>query len=270
MKRVDPLTAASTPPDAPLVPSFPMRFRDVVILTAIYRTDLAAARLLLPEPLEPVGDEVLIHVYQMNDTDGFGAYNESAVQIPCEYRPTGRRGVYSPYLFLDNDGAVAAGRELYGQPKKLGFPSIEVRQDLLVGTVARNGIDVVTVTLPYKIQSVAPEEMRRRLDFVTNFNLKIIPGVQGDEGIRQLTARDLLDITFHECWTGPVTVELRPNAQAPVHRLPVLEMRDGFYWRCDFTLDYGEVLHDYLAHDVPLTTQPSTDMRPRVLADEAV
>jgi hypothetical protein len=23
-------------------------------------------------------------------------------------------------------------------------------------------------------------------------------------------------------------------------------MLDGFLWRCDFTLDYGRVLHDYL------------------------
>lgn len=266
MKRIDPRTASSTPVDAPLVPSFPMRFRDVAILTAIYRTDPAAARALLPEPLEPVGDEVVIHVYQMNDTDGFGAYNESAVQIPCEYTPTGRRGVYAPYLFLDNDGAVAAGREIYGQPKKLGFPSIEVRQDLLVGKVARNGIDVATLTLPYKIQAVPPELMRERLDFVTNFNLKIIPGADGEEGVRQLTARDLLDVSFAECWTGPATVDLRPNAQAPVHRLPVLEMREGFFWRCDFTLDYGEVLHDYLA--APLPAAPRTAGVPAALSDE--
>jgi acetoacetate decarboxylase len=89
--------------------------------------------------------------------------------------------------------------------------------------------------------------MRERLDFVTNFNLKIIPSITGDDAIRQITARDFADLVIHECWEGPVTVELRPNAQAPVYRLPVVEMLTGFLWRCDFTLDYGEVVHDYLA-----------------------
>jgi acetoacetate decarboxylase len=49
-----------------------------------------------------------------------------------------------------------------------------------------------------------------------------------------------------ECWAGPATVELRPNAQAPVHRLPVIEMLDGYFWIGDFTLQPGDVIHDYL------------------------
>ena len=39
----------------------------------------------------------------------------------------------------------------------------------------------------------------------------------------------------------------RPNAQAPVFRLPVVEPLETFYWRADFTLVTGEILHDYLA-----------------------
>ena len=49
-----------------------------------------------------------------------------------------------------------------------------------------------------------------------------------------------------ECWRGPCTVDLRPNAQAPLYRLPVLDMLDGFYWRATFTLVPGIILHDYL------------------------
>ena len=49
-----------------------------------------------------------------------------------------------------------------------------------------------------------------------------------------------------ECWTGPCTTQLQPNAQAPVHRLPVREMLEGFYWTAQFTLVAGEVLLDYL------------------------
>ena len=65
--------------------------------------------------------------------------------------------------------------------------------------------------------------------------------------IRQITSRKLTDVVVHECWRGPATVELRPNAQAPVFRLPVVEPLEAFYWRADFTLVAGEIIHDYLA-----------------------
>src|SRR3546814_20356739 len=73
--------------------------------------------------------------------------------------------------------------------------------------------------------------------------------IDGTPAIRQITSRRLTDVTVHECWEGPCTVELRPNIQAPVYRLPVVEMLNAFYWRADFTLVRGEVLHDYLGSE---------------------
>jgi acetoacetate decarboxylase len=42
-------------------------------------------------------------------------------------------------------------------------------------------------------------------------------------------------------------MRLRPNAQALIYRLPVVEMLDGPHWRADFTLVAGRVVQDYLA-----------------------
>ena len=85
------------------------------------------------------------------------------------------------------------------------------------------------------------------MTFRTNINLKVVNGVDGKVAIRQLTARRFENVRVRECWSGPATMELRPNAQAPVYKLPVLEMIAGFYWRADFVLPWGQVLHDYLA-----------------------
>ena len=253
MELPDLNAAFETPFDNPLVPRFPIQYRNCEILTAVYRTAAGAARPPVPQPLEVMGDLVIIHVYHANDTDWFGNYYESAVQIPVRLPaspPAGLdiAGVYSPYLYLSNDGAVAAGREIYGQPKKGGQPRLEVRDDLFVGTVTRNGIDVITVTLPYKQQRVAASELSRYGDFKTNINLKVVPAADGQTAIRQLTARTFSDVSIHECWLGAATVELRPNAQAPVYRLPVVEVLAGFYWRTDFVLPFGRVIHDYLCH----------------------
>ena len=236
-----------TPFDSPLYPRFPMEMRNVEIMTVFYRTDKDAARRLIPAPLELESDIVIIHIYHMHDADMFGSYDESAVQLPVALPGTGVSGAYSPYLYLSSMGAVAVGREIYGQPKKGGEPRLEVRGDLIVGAVSRNGIDVITATMPYKARRAELSEMLEISDFRTNINLKIINGVDGKIAIRQLTARRFENVRVRECWSGPATMELRPNAQAPVYQLPVREMIAGFYWRTDFVLPWGEVLHDYLA-----------------------
>ena len=235
----------STPLDAPMVPPFPFTFRNAEILTLTYRTDPAAIRALLPEPLVSTGDTVMIHVYKMTDTDWLGPYHEVNVMVGAEL-PGRATGAYSPYLFLSSDIGVAHGRELHGQPKKLGNPKLEFRGDLIVGSLERNGIDVLTGTMPYKQTKAAITDLSAIFPFATNLNLKAIDHINGTPAIRQLTSRQLADVEVTECWRGPCTVELRPNAQAPLHRLPVLEMLDGFYWKATFTLVPGVILHDYL------------------------
>jgi acetoacetate decarboxylase len=241
----------STPWDAPMVPPFPFSFRNAHVFTVSYRTSEAAIRSILPPPLEPISDIVLIHIYQMNDTDWTGPYGESNVMVGA--RLAGKDtvgdivGGYSPYLFLSSDSGVAHGREVHGQPKKLGQPRIDFRGDLIVGTVARNGIDVVTATMAYKQMRGSLDDLRTAsFDFRININLKAIDHIDAKPAIRQLTSRRLANIAIHECWAGPATVELRLNAQAPVHRLPVVEMLDGYFWVGDFTLQSGDVIHDYL------------------------
>ena len=237
----------STPWDAPTVPPFPFTFRNVEILTIVWRTTEAAVARVLPPPLEATSDVVLAHIYRMNDTDWLGPYGESNVSVGAQLRSANINGSYSPYLFLSSDVGVAHGREVHGQPKKLGEPKIEYRSDLVVGTVARNGIDILTGTMAYKQRPDTLESLSRHFDFAENINLKAIDHIDGRPAIRQLTARRLADVVVHECWSGPSTIELRPNAQAPVHRLPIVEMLDGFHWRADFTLVPVRVVHDYLA-----------------------
>ncbi len=105
---------------------------------------------------------------------------------------------------LSSDVGVAHGREVHGQPKKLGTPSLEFRGDLIVGRVERNGIDVITGTLPYKQHAVGPAAMKPHFDFATNLNLKAVDHIDGRPAIRQLTSRRLAEVVVHEAWAGPL------------------------------------------------------------------
>ena len=234
----------NTPFDAPMVPPFPFSFRNAEILTIYWRTDIEAIKFLLPPPLEAISDIACLHIYQMNDTDWLGNYQECNVMIGSRYGE--HQGGYSPYLVLSSDVGVAHGRETHGQPKKLGNPSINISGDLIVGSVNRNGIDVAIATLPYKQKTAKPEDIKPYFDFATNLNLKAIDHIDGTAAIRQLTSRSLADVKIHEAWGGASTIELHPNAQLPLHHLPVKTMLEGFYWRADFTLVAGDIIYDYL------------------------
>lgn len=242
----DPLQSWSMPWDAPLVPGFPFTFRNVEVMTLVYRTKPEAVQALLPPPLVATSDRVLIHVYNMHDVEWLGAYGECNVMIGAKLNDA-HQGGYSPYLFLNSDVGLAHGREVHGQPKKFAEAQIEVRKDLLVATVIRNGIDFIAGTMAYKQARGSLDDLKREaFNFATNINYKVIPNIDGTIALRQLTSRKLADVKVHECWCAPCTVELRPNAQAPVYKLPVVEMETGYYWKADFTLVQGEVIHDYL------------------------
>jgi acetoacetate decarboxylase len=237
----------STPTEAPLVTPFPFTFREVEVLTLVYRTTPEAVQRMLPAPLKAISDQVLVHIYNMGDVEWLGRYGECNVMLGAEL-PGKAVGGFSPFLFLNSDGGLTQGREVHGQPKKWGNPRIEYRSDLIVGILERNGIDCCTGTMAYKQQRGSIEDLKRSaFDFSLNLNYKVLQHITGECAVRQITSRRLADVKIHECWRGPCTVELRPNAQAPLHRLPVVEELDGYYWKAEFTLVPGEILHDYLA-----------------------
>ena len=245
MKKRTPENARSTPWDAPLAPEFPFTFRNIEVMTLSYKTSRDAITALLPPPLQPTSDQVVIHIYNMNDVEWLGKYGEANVMIGAEV-PKKARGGYSPYLFLNSDVGLAHGREVHGQPKKLAEVCLETRKDLLVGSVSRNGIDIITGTMGYKQERGTIEDFKKEtFDFGVNLNYKIIPHIDGRTAVRQITSRTLTDVQVHECWVGPCTVELRPNIQAPVFKLPVVRYGPGLYWRADFTLVEGTVVHDF-------------------------
>ena len=240
--------AFSTPWDAQLIPDFPFTYRNAEVMTLVYRTNPEAIAALLPPPLESTSDLVLIHIYNMHDVEWLGCYGECNVMVGARIEGKAEGG-YSPYLFLDSDAGLAQGREVHGQPKKYARPKVALRQDLLVGVVERNGIEFITGTMGYKCKRGSLDLLRSKLNFVINLNYKIVPHINGTTAIRQITSRELANVKVHECWTGPCTVDLRPHALAPAYKLPVVEPLDGYYWRADFTLVEGTIVHDFLEID---------------------
>jgi acetoacetate decarboxylase len=243
----DPLKLWSTPALAPLVPQFPIEYRRVSILTVVYRTHREAIRSHLPKQLEPTNDIAMIHLYDMPDVQGMGRVTECNIMVGARFpEGPGICGGFTTNLYINSDAGLAQGREIHGQPKKMASIKLRAHGDLLVGTVKRNGIRILRATTPYKYERANVDSIVEHFDFRTNLNLKVVRNIDGSPGICQITARRLVDVQVSECWRGPATVELVPNAQAPVHELPVIEAVEAYSWTADFNLVGGQIVKDLL------------------------
>jgi acetoacetate decarboxylase len=228
---------------------------DSEVVAFQYRTDPAAIRALLPPRLEPVNDVVMVQFGRWGDVPGMGRdTHEANIMVAARFKSADKEivGAYSPYFYVDSDRAMAGGREFHGQPKRLAEVRIETRGDLFVASIIANGITVFTGTMHYKARRSTFQDVCRHVNPVTNINLKIIPHIDGRCAVKQLTARDFVDIDIQECFTGTGTAEIHPHATCPMYRLPVREQLDAFYWTGAFSLVGGVVLHDFLA-DTPTT-----------------
>ena len=173
-----PLTNPSYPPG-------PYRFVNREYLIITYRTDPAKLRAVVPEPLELDEREALVkyEFIRMPDSNGFGDYTESGQVIPVSFR--GRRGGYTHCMFLNDEGPIAGGRELWGFPKKLAQPTLRTEIDTLVGTLDYGPLRVATGTMGYKHREADLAQVKASLE-APNFLLKIIPHVDGSPRICEL------------------------------------------------------------------------------------
>ncbi|WP_315784199.1 acetoacetate decarboxylase [Bradyrhizobium sp. SZCCHNPS1003] len=241
--------AFAMPLTNPAYPPGPYRFVDREYLIITYRTDPAKLRAVVPEPLEIDERSALVkyEFIRMPDSNGFGDYTESGQVIPVSLR--GRKGGYTHCMFLNDEGPIAGGRELWGFPKKLAQPTLRTEIDTLIGTLDYGPLRVATGTMGYKHRPADLAQVKTALN-EPNFLLKIIPHVDGTPRICELVEYHLEDIALKGAWTGPAALALTPHALAPVAKLPVLEIVSAVHIRADLTLGLGKVVHDYLHQPV--------------------
>ena len=237
--------AFAMPLTNPAYPPGPYRFVNREYLIITYRTDPAKLRSVVPAPLELDEREALVkyEFIRMPDSSGFGDYTESGQVIPVSFR--GRRGGYTHCMFLNDEGPIAGGREIWGFPKKLGQPTLRTEVDTLIGTLDYGPLRVATGTMGYKHREADLAQVKAALE-EPNFLLKIIPHVDGSPRICELVEYHLEQLVLKGAWTGPAALALTPHALAPVADLPVLEIVSAIHIRADLTLGLGKVVHDYL------------------------
>ncbi|MCM5705272.1 acetoacetate decarboxylase [Larsenimonas salina] len=239
-----PAHSHAMPWDCPSYPPGPYHFKDREFLNIVYRTDPEALRRVLPEPLEFDEPLVKFEFINMPDSTGFGKYVESGQVIPCTLN--NKAYGYQRAMYLDDHAPIAGGRELWGFPKKLGQPRLEVHHETLVGTLHYSGLPIAHATMGYKHETLDSERVRTAMLETPTLLYKLIPDVDGSPRIAELVEVGLDNLVVKGAWQGPGRLQLFEHVFAPVADLPVRDIVSTQHILTDLTLPLGRVVHDYL------------------------
>ncbi|MFF9766777.1 acetoacetate decarboxylase family protein [Streptomyces sp. NPDC014636] len=186
-------------------------------VVAVWETDPDAVAAVLPPPLKPTGRPLVRATVSRVDLSGYplGAGSLAVAAAHGEVD-----GWYPLVMPMTHERALTGGREVFGEPKKLGEVTVE-RDGLVVrASMARHGIPFVEVRGAVSGPLPLPAPARR-----TDFYFKFLPAVDGSgfDGdpvlvhcVRNEKVRRL------ERVTGDVV--LRESLYDPVADLPVLRL----------------------------------------------
>ena len=147
-------------------------------------------------------------------------------------------------MFLNDEGPIARGRELWGFPRSWRSRRCEPKPTRL-SALDYGPVRVATGTMGYKHREADLAQVKASLE-APNFLLKIIPHVNGRPRICELVEYHLEGVVLKGAWIGPAALRRTPHALAPVAELPVLDVVSAIHLRADLTLGLGKVVHDYL------------------------
>ncbi|MFX1304944.1 MAG: acetoacetate decarboxylase family protein [Promethearchaeota archaeon] len=113
-------------------------FYDAEILTVYWETKPEIIEKLLPPPLKPMESPIAFAIVADYPRTNFGiTYKEGALFLTCEFE--GLEGNYCLAMPVTNDMALAAGREVFGYPKKIANIHLDRKKRDVEGWIERHG-----------------------------------------------------------------------------------------------------------------------------------
>jgi acetoacetate decarboxylase len=251
-------TGFSQPVTAPLYPDPPYLYRGAKVILGVYEADAERIRPHLPPGVTPLEDPVRciawVCAYPFTT---FGTYNEAILLVRVRFE--GESYNYCPLIYVDAEAPMAAGREIWGWPKKFADLSFDFggsggpgfREQFMFTTERPTGKRIMTVNMspdrPARLEEIGGLPM---------LTLRHIPASEAGNppSVCELVATEV-SMTCHtaadgslDLWAGRATVTMDSRSEMdPTDDFAPTKMLGGFYGTFDWTLPQGRVVKDYLA-----------------------
>ncbi len=247
----------SMPSQFPLYSGPPIQLRGNRSLFVTVRTSPDVLREMVPAPLvSNTANLLVVYVASLNiGKELAGAFNylEFGIFVPVVFPSTKAPGNYVVCLYLNKAMPIVGGREIWGYPKKDAEIAFTEKDGEVSGRVERFGALLVNVS-GQRQQKMDVAQDGQQTPF---FLQKIIPSARKDAppDVWQLVSSPLVNYKTTELWKCTAKLQLNTGPQDPLGRIKILEVVDAEFRVSDFVMDYGEILHDYLATKRPRTSR---------------
>jgi len=140
---------------------------------AVWETDPEAVAQVLPPPLKPASSPLVRATISRVDLPGGHLLGAGSVAVRAVH--DGLEGDYPLVMPMTTERALIGGREVFGEPKKLGEVEVEIDGGEVTATLTRHGIAFVTIHGRRAGRLPAPPD-HENLDFY----FKFLPAPDGD------------------------------------------------------------------------------------------
>jgi acetoacetate decarboxylase len=229
----------STPLLTPLYPGPPYHYVDAKVFLALFNPTEESIRNLLPPPLRPSQMPLAGLLFAEQPCKEAGTFMESGMLVQCMFdNPDTKEeevGVYFCYNYVDTDVAQAAGREIWGYPRKRAEISLDWKKDTLVATTKRSGTTILKATCTLNDEG-------EWIDSGPNINIKMIPSVTGiGYDLAAITAA-YLKYDIKKGRSGDVEVEFHNGPHDDFSMVVIESNMIGLYFDCDILVPAGKIV----------------------------
>ncbi|ASN04281.1 acetoacetate decarboxylase family protein [Virgibacillus necropolis] len=227
MKR----NAYNVPVHAPLFPDpfVPYECKDYVSLFAVVEANKEEVKQILSyTPFEYVNNKMVISISDFSNTDKI-SYMDCAMVVPVKYGE--KYGGYYIYEYENNDAAIAAGRDLWGYPKKYAEITLAEKNGKIYGAAKKNGKVLLEMssTLSEKIPKIDEPKT------TPHFNIRTIPKPAGGILLQEIIERDTSpDFQLHEKAFTNIHLKMNSTATESLSLLEPLKVLGGGVIKGDF------------------------------------
>lgn len=232
-----------------LYPEPPHFYRNTGNLILRYEVDVDAANRFLPEHVSLRDDHPHV-LFWFQDTPfcTFGAHKGAYLFMEAEFK--GEEFLYEAFLWVSSEAAMTAGRELWGDSKKMAEITLESEREEMVGTLSRgSGVPVARARM--RLQRWGDDS---NMPNVPGLCLKMIPKSSEPKSfeVLQLVTDDLVLTPVvgsdgrAEIFTGAADIHFTPDRNLePVATLAPIGAVEATFVRAHMDLGFGRILHDY-------------------------
>jgi acetoacetate decarboxylase len=218
------------PLQAPLIPDpfVPYKCPGNRSLNVYCRVEQAALdAYLAPTPSKAAGDVILVYISDFTACDKI-PFMDAGLVVPVSYM--GRTGGYFLFEYEDEDAAIAAGRDLWGYPKKFGTIDLLEHKSGVRGTVTRKNTAIIS------LECLFSDEVNFSMPATTpHLNIHVQPGPDGKVLSRRIIERDTSpDFKLMREHKGSASVTLRSLSTDPLAEFEPIEVLGATYVVGDF------------------------------------